>query len=79
MNQNVEDVLKQIKFIKREDWLNHQICGDFPTVDSRCLIFCCSPRKPCPLRNITLRKMGLTVEDYAKIKEKIAANFEEQP
>ncbi|MFC1700710.1 hypothetical protein ACFLZ0_01010 [Patescibacteria group bacterium] len=64
-----------IKFIKKNDWLNHQICGDFPEVDVRCLVFCCSPLKPCPARNAILKEMGLTVEDYAKIKEKSGEDF----
>lgn len=73
---NIEKILDEIKLIQREDWMNHQICGDMPNVDTRCLVFCCSPAKPCPLRNIVLRKMGLTVEYYAKMKEKSSKEFE---
>jgi hypothetical protein len=74
--QLFEKVCKKIKFIKRDDWIERQICGDFPKVDSRCLVFCCSPFKLCVYRNTILEKMGLSVDDYTRMKEKFAINFE---
>jgi hypothetical protein len=71
-NQLFEKVSEKIKFIKKDDWINHQICGDFPEVDIRCLVFCCSPAKNCPFRNSVLKKIGLTVMDYTKMKERFA-------
>lgn len=72
VHQLFEKVSKKIKFIKRDNWIEHQICGDFPKVDTRCLVFCCSPSKLCTFRNTILEKMGLTVDDYIKMKEKFA-------
>lgn len=77
MDKNIEKILNSIKFIKQDDWARHQICGDFPEVDARCLTFCCSPAKPCPLRNAVLKKLGLNLEEYIKIKEKSAAEFKQ--
>ena len=74
-HQLFEKITKKIKFVKKDGWLKHQICGDFPKVDTRCLVFCCSPRKPCIFRNTILKKMELSVDDYAKMKEKMAVNF----
>ena len=75
-HQLFEKISKMIKFIKRDDWTDHQICGDFPEVDTRCLVFCCSPSKPCIFRNTILKKMDLTVDDYTRSKEEFATNFE---
>jgi len=72
VHQLFEKVSKKIKFIKRDDWIEHQICGDFPKVDIRCLVFCCSPSKPCVFRNTILEKMGLTVDDCIETKEEFA-------
>jgi len=71
-----EKICKKIKFIKKDDWIEHQICGDFPKIDTRCLVFCCSPSKPCIFRNTILKMIGLSIDDYTKIKEKFAINFE---
>ena len=71
-NQIFEKISKKIKFIKRNDWTGHQICGDFPKVDIRCLVFCCSPAKPCMFRDTVLQKMGLTLDDYTRMKEQFA-------
>jgi len=62
----------KIKLVEKEDWEFHQICGDFPEVDKRCLVFCCSPVKNCPYRNAVLQKMGLTIRDYTKMKRNFA-------
>ena len=59
----------KIKLIERKDWIKHQICGDFPIIDLRCFVFCCSPSKKCPFRELALRKIGLTAKDYIKMKK----------
>lgn len=74
--QLFEKICKKIKFIKRDDWVEHQICGDFPKVDIRCMVFCCSPSKPCIFRNTILEKKGLSVDDYTKIKEGFAEQIQ---
>jgi len=66
---SLKELLNEIELIEREDWINHQICGDFPKVDVRCLIWCCTSAKPCPYRNAVLSKMGKTSEDYAELKK----------
>lgn len=76
MDNNIQKALESIAFVKKDNWFRHQICGDFPIVDVRCLTFCCSPAKPCMLRNLVLKKLNLTLEDYVKIKEKSATDFE---
>ena len=58
----------KIKLISREDWIKHQICGDFPEVDPKCLAFCCSPVKRCPYRDATLSKLGWDIIDYTTYK-----------
>lgn len=63
---------KHINLVEREDWTKHQICGDYPNVDLRCLAFCCTPEKKCPHRNSVLKKVGLTVEDYTNLKREFA-------
>lgn len=73
--QLFDKICKKIRFIKKADWTEHQICGDFPKVDVRCLVFCCSPSKTCIFRNTILKKMGLGVDDYTKMKEKFAKDM----
>jgi len=65
----LKELLNEIELIEKEDWINHQICGDFPKVDVRCLIYCCAPAKPCLYRNAVLKKFGRTSEDYAELKK----------
>lgn len=65
-------ISNKIKFVKRKDWINHQICADFPTVDIRCFVFCCSPAKNCIFRGAVLKKLGLTIKDYIRMKEGFA-------
>lgn len=76
MNNNIQQAFESIAFVKKDDWFRHQICGDFPIVDVRCLTFCCAPAKPCMLRNLVLKKLNLTLENYIEIKEKSATDFE---
>ena len=64
-------LLDKIKITKRGDWINHQICGDFPNIDPRCFVFCCSPDKDCPYRHLALKKVGLTDQDYIEMKKKM--------
>ena len=62
-------IQKNIEFVEIKDWQNHQICGDYPKVDVRCLAFCCVPSKKCPYRNAVLDILGLTIKDYEKMKK----------
>jgi len=66
------ELLNKIELVEKEDWINHQICGDYPKVDARCLVFCCSPKKNCPYRNTVLTKLGMDVNGYIKFKRKMA-------
>lgn len=68
--QLFEKLSKKIELVKIDNWINEQICGTFPKADIRCLVFCCSPAKNCIFRNAILKKMGLTVKDYVKMKER---------
>lgn len=71
-----QQTFKKAKFVEKNDWESRSICGDFPEVDTRCLVFCCRASKRCLLRNVVLEKMGLTVNKYAQMKKKFARNFE---
>jgi hypothetical protein len=63
---------KKITYVSLPDWMNHQICETFPKVDTRDLVFCCSPSNNCPYRAAVLKKMGLTMADYIEIKKELA-------
>jgi len=65
-----KELVKKIEFVDMEDWINHQICGDFPKVDIRCMAFCCSPAKNCPFRNSVLKKLGKTIKDFIEYKSR---------
>jgi len=73
------NLLNEIELFEKEDWINHQICGDYPKVDARCLVFCCSPKKKCPYRNTVLMKLGLDVNGYIEFKQKMADAIELTP
>lgn len=75
-NQLFKQIEKKITFIEMEDWVNHQICDTFPRVCTKDLVFCCSPSNPCPYRAAVLKKMGLTVAEYIKIKKDLADSLE---
>jgi hypothetical protein len=70
-----EELISKVERVERYDWLNHQICGDFPQIDLRCLVFCCSPAKNCPYRNIALKGIGLNAGDYIEIKKRLAKDM----
>ena len=40
--------------------------------DVRGLAFCCPPIKPCPLRDITLKNMGMSHDDYLDLKKELS-------
>ena len=75
-NQLFKKIEKKITFILLSDWENHQICSTFPKVDTRDLVFCCSPQNPCPFRAAVLRKLGLTLKDYIDIKKDLSKDLE---
>ncbi|RKZ09930.1 hypothetical protein DRQ25_04700 [Candidatus Fermentibacteria bacterium] len=77
-NQIKERVMDEITFIERDDWMSQQICGTFPTVDIRCIAFCCTPAKNCPYRNMVLEKLHLTGGDYTKFKKEIGEIFKQK-
>jgi predicted metal-binding transcription factor (methanogenesis marker protein 9) len=76
-NQLFGKIEKNIRFVEREDWVNEQICSVFPNnIDIRCLVFCCSPKNPCPFRAAVLRKLGLSLKDYIDIKKDLSKDLE---
>ena len=36
------------------------------------LVWCCKPSKPCPLRDITLRNIGMTHDEYLDLKKELS-------
>ena len=75
-NELFKKLEKKITFVQLSDWENHQICSTFPTVDTRDLVFCCSPSNNCPYRAAVLRKLGLSLADYIKMKRRFATGIE---
>ncbi|MBE9592845.1 MAG: hypothetical protein IMF19_05135, partial [Proteobacteria bacterium] len=76
-NQLFKKMEKKVEFVSLPDWENHQICSTFPKVDSKCLVFCCSPSNNCPYRAAVLRMLGLTLKDYVEIKKELADRLDE--
>jgi predicted metal-binding transcription factor (methanogenesis marker protein 9) len=76
-NQLFGKIEKKLKWVLLQDWETHQICETFPHVDTRDLVFCCSPSNNCPYRAAVLRKMGLTTADYIDMKRELAEVLEE--
>lgn len=72
----LEKASQEVKLVKENDWESRSICGDFPEVDVRCLIFCCRASKSCVLRNAVLKRIDLTVNEYAQMKKTFGQNFE---
>ena len=66
----------KIQVIERKDWMNHQICGDFPQIDPRCFAFCCTPLKHCPYRRLALKKLGGSDSDYVQMKKNFGDEIE---
>jgi predicted metal-binding transcription factor (methanogenesis marker protein 9) len=71
-DQLFNKISKEIKFIEKADWYNQEICGDYPNIDLRCLVFCCPPSKDCPFRNSVLKKLNKSVNDYKILKKELA-------
>lgn len=36
------------------------------------LVWCCKPSKPCPLRDITLKNIGMTHDEYLDLKKELS-------
>ncbi|MEN4007472.1 MAG: methanogenesis marker 9 domain-containing protein [Methanobacteriaceae archaeon] len=36
------------------------------------LVWCCKPSKPCPLRDMVMRKVGMSVEEYMALKKQLS-------
>ena len=36
------------------------------------LVWCCKPSKPCPLRDMTLRNMGMSHDEYLDLKRQLS-------
>ena len=82
MKKEADEVSKKIsdkiEFVEIEDWMDKQIHETFPKVDIRCMAFCCSPTKNCPVRNFVLKKLGKTEEEYAKMKKEFGEDIKKK-
>lgn len=67
-DETIEKMSKEASFVCKEDWANHQICGDYPIIDVRSFAFCCSAAKACPWRMAALRALGLDDEALTELK-----------
>lgn len=36
------------------------------------MVWCCKPSKPCPLRDMAMRKIGMSVEEYMELKKQLS-------
>ncbi|MGZ7067146.1 MAG: methanogenesis marker 9 domain-containing protein [Methanobacterium sp.] len=36
------------------------------------LVWCCKPSKPCPLRDIVLRRIGMSIDEYMDLKKQLS-------
>jgi putative methanogenesis marker domain 9 len=36
------------------------------------LVWCCKPSKPCPLRDMVMRRIGMTVDEYMILKKQLS-------
>ena len=36
------------------------------------LVWCCKPSKPCPLRDMVMRKISMSVEEYMELKKQLS-------
>lgn len=36
------------------------------------LVWCCKPSKPCPLRDMTLKRIGMSVDEYMDLKKQLS-------
>ncbi len=39
------------------------------------LVWCCKPSKPCPLRDMTLKNINMTHDEYLDLKKQLAENL----
>ena len=67
--------MEKPNLIKIDNWMSHMICADYPDVDARCLVFCCSPSKTCLFRQEVLRECDLNMYTYRRIKGQFAKVF----
>ena len=36
------------------------------------LVWCCKPSKPCPLRDMVMRRIGMSVDEYMELKKQLS-------
>ena len=46
--------------------------GEGPGTCFGSLVWCCKPSKPCPLRDITLRNINMSVDEYLDLKKQLS-------
>ena len=76
-HQLFNKVKKEIHEVELEGdtWLDTQICLTFPAIDRRCLVFCCTPKKPCPFRQAALELLGVSPKQYRTLKKSMTAEI----
>ena len=43
------------------------------------LVWCCKPSKPCPLRDMVLRKIGMSIDEYMDLKKQLSEELLDVP
>lgn len=80
-------ILPFMDFVDKDNWQECSFCSDFYEItdgkiklDIREMAYCCvpMPTKNCPFRFLVLRRLGLTENDYQKLKEKIGEDIKKK-
>lgn len=65
----------------KEDFAEKTRLGEGAGTCFGSLVWCCKPSKPCPLRDMVLKKIGMSVDEYLTLKkqlsQKLVGNNEE--
>ena len=65
----------ELEIVETDEWEEHTICDSFPIADKRQLVYCCPETKMCIFRNSVLKKIGVSLSDYTKLKNACAINL----
>ena len=61
----------------KQEFANETKLGEGAHTCFGSLVWCCKPSKPCPLRDMTLRNMGMSYDEYLDLKKELAEKFKE--
>ena len=56
----------------KQEFANETKLGEGAHTCFGSLVWCCKPSKPCPLRDMTLNQIGLSVDEYLTLKKQLS-------